>query len=224
MSKLDENLTMNLCGGSSSSKGTDTNGCGSANGCGNTKSTGKTDTKTPLELHACMGLNACKGHDRFGSNNCAGTGYCATQSHVCHTLNNCAGQGGCGLFGDASEQCRPGANDCAWQGSCATPIQAERFATLGENKNKSVWLLARKLFEERMNKANRNVGDAPFPAGPPEKWLESLGGYDSCGNSGDKYCSFGFNNPETNTEELVKRSEDELEKIYQNCKCHEKNE
>jgi len=193
-----------------------------SNGCGGqpiTPQTDQKDIKTPLELHACMGLNACKGHDRFGTNNCAGTGYCATQQHVCHTLNNCAGQGGCGLFGDAAEQCKPGANDCAWQGSCATPIQAERFGTLGANKDKSVWLLARELFEQRMNKSRRNVGDSPYPAGPPQAWLMSLGSYDSCGSSGDKSCSFGFNSPAENTQELVERSKRDLADTVKACDC-----
>jgi hypothetical protein len=160
--------------------------------------------KTPLELHACMGLNACKGHDRNGTNNCAGTGYCATaQAHTCHTLNNCRGQGGCGLYGDGAEQDKPGANECAWQGSCAVPIQAERFSTQGSNKGKSTWLLARKLFEERMAKAQRNVGPAPFECGPPQQWLTAImGSYDSCGNSGDKRCSFGFNDPAVHAKEL----------------------
>lgn len=157
-----------------------------------------------VELHACMGLNACQGHDRYGNNTCAGMGYCATaQAHTCHTLNNCHGQGGCGLYGSAEEQQRPAANECAWQGSCAVPIQAERFSTLGPNAGKSTWLLARKLFEERMAKARRNVGPAPFECGPPQSWLTSvMGTYDSCGNSGDKVCSFGFNNPATNGELL----------------------
>ncbi len=159
--------------------------------------TGKTPP-APVELHVCMGLNACKGHDVNGNNNCAGTGYCATaETHNCQTLNNCRGQGGCGLYGDSHQQMHPGANECAWQGSCAVPIQAERFSTFGENQGKSVWLRARKLFEERMEKANRNVGDAPFKCGPPQNWLISVrGSYSSCGNSGDKRCSFGFNDPE----------------------------
>lgn len=151
--------------------------------------------KLYVELHVCMGLNACKGHDRNGTNTCAGTGQCATaEMHVCHTLNNCRGQGGCGLYGDAEEQRNPGNNNCAWQGSCAVPIQAERFITMGPDKGKSVWLQARKLFEERMEKAHRNVGDSPYKCGPPQQWLKSLpGGYSSCGNSGDMDCSFGFN-------------------------------
>jgi hypothetical protein len=164
-----------------------------------------------VELHICMGLNACKGHDRFGTNTCAGTGYCATaQTHSCHTLNNCHGQGGCGLYGSTEEQNKPGMNHCAWQGSCAVPIQAERFSTQGDNMGKSVWVLARKLFEERMKKARRNVGPAPYVCGPPELWLKQVGdGYISCGSSGDKYCSFGFNDPNKNAQELCKKSKGE---------------
>lgn len=156
------------------------------------------------ELHVCMGLNACKGHDRTGNNNCAGTGYCATAAqHTCQTLNNCRGQGGCGLYGDAKQQENPGNNNCAWQGSCAVPIQAERFSTLGTNKGLSTWKLARKLFEERMAAANRTVGPSPYKCGPPQTWLINLlGSYDSCGNSGDKRCSFGFNNPEDHAKDL----------------------
>ncbi|MDQ3797973.1 MAG: hypothetical protein M3384_00845 [Acidobacteriota bacterium] len=166
-------------------------------------------TKPPLELHICMGLNACKGHDRYGTNACAGMGYCATaQAHTCHTLNNCRGQGGCGLYGDGEEQNFPGANDCAWQGSCAVPVQAERYSTQGPNKGKSVWVLARKLFEERMRKANRDFGPSPYKCGPPQSWLtQILGSYDSCGNSGDKYCSFGFNSPAKDAQELCQNSQ-----------------
>ncbi len=158
----------------------------------------------PVELHVCMGLNACKGHDRTGTNNCAGTGYCATaQQHSCQTLNNCRNQGGCGLYGDALQQENPGNNNCAWQGSCAVPIQAERFSTLGTNKGKSTWKLARQLFEKRMVEANRNFGPSPYECGPPQNWLVSLlGSYDSCGNSGNKRCSFGFNNPDDNAKKL----------------------
>ena len=198
------------------------NSCGSSGGgCGapSTPATTQQDVAVPKEFHACMGLNACKGHDRFGSNQCAGTGYCATEQHVCHTLNNCRGQGGCGLYGDAAEQCRPTANHCAFQGSCATPIQAERISTMGPNTGKSVWILARRLFEERMEKANRNVGPSPMPNGPPQQWLSSLGEYDSCGNSGDKYCTFGFNSPAKNAEEMIRKSREELSKTLADCSC-----
>jgi hypothetical protein len=174
-----------------------------ANLCGGPKPT-PTPAKVPVELHVCMGLNSCKGHDRLGTNNCAGTGMCATaERHNCQTLNNCRGQGGCGLYGDIEAQSNPGNNECAWQGSCAVPIQAERFRTLGPERGKSVWLQARKLFEERMKKAHRNVGPSPYECGPPQALLiRWLGGYDSCGNSGDKSCSFGFNNPEDNAKRL----------------------
>ncbi len=158
----------------------------------------------PMELHICMGLNACQGHDRFGTNNCAGTGYCGTAAqHNCQTLNDCRGQGGCGLYGTADEQSNPGANQCAMQGNCAVPVQAERFSTMGENKGKSTWLLARALFEQRMAKSRRSVGPSPYKCGPPQNWLiASLGSYDSCGNSGDKRCSFGFNDPDDHAKEL----------------------
>jgi hypothetical protein len=169
-------------------------------GCGGTPTPvnpdGVTNIIPPLEFHICMGLNACKGHDRFGTNNCAGTGSCATaEYHVCHTLNNCKGQGGCGLYGDAYEQDRPGQNECSWQGSCAVPVQAERISTVGSNTGLSTWKLARKLFEKRMDDARRNVGDSPMPCGPTENWLsEQTITAASCGNSGEMVCSYGFNN------------------------------
>jgi hypothetical protein len=170
--------------------------------------TSTTTTDIPLELHVCMGLNACKGHDRFGTNTCAGMGYCSTaEVHHCRTLNNCRGQGGCGLFGTAEDDATPGANECAWQGACAVPIQAERFSTQGDNKGKSVWVLARRLFEERMQKANRSFGPSPYKCGPPQAWLiESLGSYDSCGSAGNKYCTFGFNDPAKDAKELCEKS------------------
>lgn len=160
---------------------------------------------TPLELHACMGLNACKGHDRFGTNDCAGMGYCATaQSHNCHTLNNCRGQGGCGLYGTDDEQINAGNNPCAWQGSCAVPINAERIVTTGSNRGDSVWKHARARFEERMKAANRTYGPnpqtvtytngnkqtvtVPCPAGPPRDFLGNTpvpgACYTACGASG----------------------------------------
>ncbi len=175
---------------------------------------------SPIELHACMGLNACKGHGRDGQNDCAGTGICATEIHVCHTLNNCRDQGGCGLYGSAEEQCRPGINDCAYQGSCAAPIQAERFSTLGPNAGKSVWLLARQLFEEKMARSNRKFGPSPSECGPPQAWLErSLGHYDSCGSSGDKSCSFGFNNPAVHAQELCEHSRAAMPETLVDCGC-----
>jgi hypothetical protein len=141
----------------------------------------------PKELHACMGLNACKGHDRLGTNSCAGTGYCATAAeHSCHTLNDCRGQGGCGLYGDDKEQMNPGNNSCSWQGSCAVPINAERFSTQSENRGKSVWKRARKVFEEKMTKAHRQFGDSPMECGPTLDYLQTNYNkdYNACGASG----------------------------------------
>lgn len=183
------------------------------------------EIKVPLELHACMGLNACKGHDRYGDNDCAGAGYCATQVHYCHTMNNCRGQGGCGLYGDTEEQCTPGANDCAWQGSCGTPIPAERFNTQGKSKGRSVWQLARKLFEDRMDDANRNVKPAPFAYGPPIKWLQNNGRSESCGYSGDKNCAFIVNKEdrlkaqEKSSREFAEKSARLLPETVENCEC-----
>jgi hypothetical protein len=152
---------------------------------------GKPVLKIPtLELHACMGLNACKGHDYFGANNCAGMGQCATEQHSCHTLNDCRGQGGCGLFGSSVEFCHPGENDCSFQGSCGTPIPASRFVTQGPNKGQGVWQIARRLFEARMEKANRSVGDSPMRYGPTVEWLSNVNEGASCGQSGEKLCSF----------------------------------
>ncbi len=195
MAIINYNLNLTLCGGTPPAP---------------SPANAQANVNPPIELHICMGLNACKGHDRTGANNCAGTGLCATaEQHNCQTLNNCHSQGGCGLYGDAKQQEAPGANDCAWQGSCAVPVQAERFSTFGANKGKSVWKLARKLFEERMIKANRNFGPAPFECGPPQAWLVSvLGSYDSCGNSGNKSCSFGYNNPADNAKELCEGKEE----------------
>lgn len=141
----------------------------------------------PKELHACMGLNACKGHDRKGTNACAGMGVCATSpGHFCHTLNNCRGQGGCGLYGTPEEQNNPSNNSCAWQGSCAVPINAERFSTEGDNKGQSVWKRARKIFEAKMDNANRQVGSSPMDGGPTKEFLKETynAHYVACGSSG----------------------------------------
>jgi hypothetical protein len=72
-------------------------------------------------------------------------------------------------------------------------------------------VLARKLFEERMTASGRTFGPAPFKCGPSQAWLtEILGSYDSCGSSGNKYCTFGFNNPAKDAAELCQRSEPHL--------------
>ncbi len=173
-----------------------------------------------LPLHACMGLNSCKASDRFGNkghedpnnpgqyitNDCAGQGYCSTTTdHHCHVLNDCKHQGGCGLYGTAEEMDAPGNNECKSMGSCATPINAERFSTNGKNRGKSVWLRARKVFEEsgyndiRKDLLSKGL-DQPLPEklghvpapftdkGPTYQWIsddnKERGNMTSCGSSG----------------------------------------
>jgi len=165
--------------------------------------------------HACMGLNSCKGQDRFGfigppdginagrPNECAGQGFCSTTAdHTCHVKNDCAHQGGCGLYGTAAEQNRPGGNACGALGSCATPINAERFSTDGPNRDKSVWLRARKVFQDTVwNELKHEHPDLPdklpriggeayqslpddFKYGPPHAWISAGGTMTACGASG----------------------------------------
>lgn len=166
--------------------------------------------------HACMGLNSCRNQGRTLDNACAGQGYCSTalrydmtnpqqgevSDHTCHVLNDCAGQGGCGLYGTAEEQSEPGHNACRSLGSCATPINAERFSTDGKNQGKSVWVRARKVFEDKVWPKLREK-DPDLPAEPPQvpgppgdpdlfkygptiEWIEdySGGGMTACGSSG----------------------------------------
>jgi hypothetical protein len=167
-----------------------------------------------------MGLNACAGSDRFGTagpkpgepNACAGQGYCSTAvAHTCHVQNQCRNQGGCGLYGTAEELDNPGHNDCRSLGSCAVPINAERFSTNGPNQGKSVWLRARKVFEEKLwpqlrgelleKKARGEIpADQPLPetlgsppgpfaaTGPTYLWISddntARGNMTACGASG----------------------------------------
>lgn len=114
-----------------------------------------------LELHVCMGLNACQGHGVNGTGDMAGTGECATAVHTCHGSNECRGQGGCGYLGDDAQQGIPGEQACKWNGSCASPINKGRVSTKGANKGKSVWKLARSLFETRMYLAGVPFGPSP---------------------------------------------------------------
>lgn len=162
--------------------------------------------------HACMGLNHCAGQGRTRDNTCAGQGYCSTalaynygdpgspmiSDHTCHVKNNCAGQGGCGLYGTGEEQNNPGGNDCATLGSCATPINAERFSTMGPNQGKSVWVRAREVFETetwpklRAKKPSLPEVPAPVPHpdlfkyGPTIEWIQDYSGegMTACGASG----------------------------------------
>jgi hypothetical protein len=159
------------------------------------------DTIVPSDPpHACLGLNTCKGQDRFGTNECAGQGFCSTTAdHTCHVKNECRDQGGCGLYGTAEEQEHPAQNDCKSFGSCATPINAERFSTNGRNQGRSVWALARARFEQRWREGLREQVQAKNPAtpeklhpapapftetGPTYAWMSASACMTACGASG----------------------------------------
>ncbi|MBE0620227.1 MAG: hypothetical protein IH605_06515 [Burkholderiales bacterium] len=173
-----------------------------------------------------MGLNHCQGQGRRTLSNpaypesklpnaCAGQGYCSTalasnpgdpgnglvSDHTCHVLNQCKSQGGCGLYGTSDEQNAPGANDCRSLGSCATPINAERFSTDGDNRGKSVWVRARQKFASdvwpSLRAKNAKLPETPpqvpgatdnanlFAYGPTIEWIEASGnGMTACGASG----------------------------------------
>jgi hypothetical protein len=120
------------------------------------------------ELHVCMGLNSCAGHDRDGTAPMAGMGQCATVLHVCHGANECRGQGGCGYTGPDAELARPGEQACRWNGSCASPVNSGRVFAGGPLKGKSVWKLARQLFEARMYEAGLAFGPAPGEGYPDD--------------------------------------------------------
>lgn len=166
--------------------------------------------------HACMGLNSCKNQGRTLSNDCAGQGWCSTSlgynpantsapliaDHTCHVKNDCAGQGGCGLYGTEEELSVPGGNSCQAQGSCATPINAERFITEGDNRTKSVWKQAREHFKAEVwptldasdggtvsapaDGLNFPTNDALFADGPTIEWIKNASGQGmtACGSSG----------------------------------------
>ena len=103
------------------------------------------ETASAGDKHICRGLNACKGQGPSGSNECAGTGQCATAAaHACGGQNECKGQGGCGE--------NPGENACKGEGKCHVPLPDDK------------WEKARKAFEEKMEAAGKQVGDAPSPA------------------------------------------------------------
>ncbi len=120
------------------------------------------------ELHVCAGLNACQGHDVHGTALMAGAGECATAQHVCHGSGACRGQGGCGYSGSAYEQAIPAEQACSHHGSCASPINECRVSSMGPNKGKSVWKLARKLFEARAFNANVQFQPAPREGYPDD--------------------------------------------------------
>ena len=122
----------------------------------------------PYELHVCMGLNSCACHDVKGTAPMAGMGECATVQHVCHGEGECRGQGGCGYAGSDYEQALPGEQACSNNGSCAVPINESRVFSAGPYKGKSVWMRARKLFEQRMYQAGIPFGPSPGEGYPDD--------------------------------------------------------
>jgi hypothetical protein len=180
------------------------------------------------ELHVCMGLNSCKNAGYSGNNDCAGKGDCSTAvGHPCHTLNSCKGQGGCGLFGTTEEFCHPGQNECRYQGSCGVPILDSRFITQGPNKGRSVWQLARARFEEKRIASGQSFCEAPEPYGPSNQYVSnitgSVGDHASCGQSGDKACSY-INDPNdrkkaanARVKKMEEESADKLQKTLSTC-------
>jgi hypothetical protein len=95
-----------------------------------------------VEKHVCRGLNACKNQGGSGENDCAGQGSCATvERHGCSGKNACKGQGGCG---QTAVQ-----NQCAGKGGCGLPLMD------------SAWDSARKIFEAKMKKQEKEIGAAP---------------------------------------------------------------
>ncbi|WP_331744317.1 hypothetical protein [Kitasatospora sp. NBC_01300] len=126
------------------------------------------DLQKALELHVCMGLNACRNHDIDEKAPMAGMGACATVLHVCHGANECRGQGGCGYTGPDAELAKPGDQACRQNGSCASPINVSRVFAGGPLKGKSVWKLARQLFEARMYAAGLPFGPSPGEGYPDD--------------------------------------------------------
>src|SRR6478609_3960307 len=98
----------------------------------------------------------------------AGMGSCATIFHACHGDNACRGQGGCGYAGSEVEQMKPGDQSCNANGSCASPINVSRVSSAGPNKGKSVWRLARQIFEQRMYDAGVVFGPSPGEGYPDD--------------------------------------------------------
>ena len=91
-----------------------------------------------------------------------------TLQHSCHENNNCRNQGACGYAGDEVEQMNPGNQSCYQHGSCGSPINVSRVSSMGPNKGKSVWKLARQIFETRMYDAGVPFGPSPGDGYPDD--------------------------------------------------------
>lgn len=119
-------------------------------------------TEDGHEMHVCRGLNQCKGQGTGGSGSMAGDGNCATAvAHGCSGSESCHMQSGCGR-GAPENQEHPGDNECKGHGGCAVPI-TDNVMSAGKYEGRSVWEVARELFEARMTEKGVEVADAPAP-------------------------------------------------------------
>jgi hypothetical protein len=82
-------------------------------------------------------------------------------------------------------------------------------------------MLARRLFEERMDKRNRSYGPAPFQTGPTLEWLgDNVNWTSSCGQSGAKFCSFVSEDArQERRAKFIRTNQNELDSTCENCDC-----
>ena len=99
------------------------------------------------------------------------------------------------------------------RGRAAAPCRFRRNATARRARIKAkasgCWRVS--CSKKECENPTATFGASPYKCGPPQAWLtQILGSYDSCGNSGNKYCTFGFNNPAKDAQELCQQSEPHL--------------
>lgn len=141
--------TMAGCGGGEVTPGPNANNSGKDNSSGEAtdgdENTQITQNDWMGEKHVCRGLNKCKSLGKDGKNDCAGQGTCHTfAEHSCAGSNDCKFQGGCGAD--------PAQNSCKGEGKCHVPLMDK------------AWESARKSFEQAMETAGKEFGDAPAKA------------------------------------------------------------
>jgi len=114
----------------------------------------------PAHPHSCQGLNACKNQGHTKDNDCAGAGLCATAvDHSCQYTNSCKYQGGCGYPGrseSGAPDYNPRENTCAGNGGCQSPISPRQYYNSGEYQGKTVWEVARTMYEAAYKKQTGN--------------------------------------------------------------------
>ena len=117
-----------------------------------------------------LGLGHRRGHQRGDLTPHCGSG----RRFQIGQLGARTGPGGC------SGQGIPGNQSCKWNGSCASPVNASRVSSAGVNKGKSVWKLARKIFEQRMWEAGVPFGPSPGEGYPDDLVPTYESGYEDC--------------------------------------------